>query len=874
MAIAIGRDLEIDTYKMKSRNSNKLNNHHKCTSSKRNEHATVYNNNKAEAFLSKGAQVIVRMRGLPFSCTSKQVVDFFAATITTSKPPIVLYRSAKYQDSSSSSNIYSNNNNNSNNNSDCNRSNDQASQVGAHSQSLAAGAPPKQRVLKPCQVFGAEEGVLFVRNCEDKPTGDAFVLFASDEDAQRALAKHHEHIGARYVELFRSSIYEVQQVLSISATSDSQSSIAVHGVSSSRAASSPFTQQVRAPLGAARPAPPKNQQRPSGVPEQTVQRDSQATYAQVATVAAEVTTVATKKPAEAPPEAHRDQRLVQEETGQETGLGADSAPAKLAKDKLKDQNGTQIEAETDSSDTGRNSSLSKLESPTESPKVASQRPASSVAGNSPECPAEAPLPAQCGPSSESSSSGHSSAPSSPASSRGPPEEAAAKGAPRGLSCGSSAGSTSSSYARSQAHPLRRHHNHSQQQQHFRPLQGAVPTTVCGAAKSLHYGPPASLLQAPFAHMQAAPVAGGPHLHEQAAYADPQLHQQAALAHQHHFQPPHPAAYMHHQQANEPHLGYGHGPPAAPHISHAVYYQPASQLGTYGQQQAAFLGATYAPAGLPVGAPDELVSSERDCLRLRGLPFEAQVEHVLAFLAKHRDQILFQGVHMVYNSHGRPTGEAIVQMRSARAAAAAAQDTNKRDMRLGKKERYIEVAASSLAELENCLGYGISAAFAASRSYSTAAAAAHKHPAAPPTCESVPREPAAHEGARLQDGERARSPSPPSPEVASGAENSHSDSGSSDSGLGSRAAHTPTPAAEPAARAAPPAACAAPHDPAAGYYYHAPLVYYYPPAAAACAAGGCAPAAHALAACGPAHSSPVLMQQVLCHHAAHPQQVYQ
>lgn len=33
--------------------------------------------NEAQAFLSKGAQVIIRMRGLPYDCTAKQVVSEF-----------------------------------------------------------------------------------------------------------------------------------------------------------------------------------------------------------------------------------------------------------------------------------------------------------------------------------------------------------------------------------------------------------------------------------------------------------------------------------------------------------------------------------------------------------------------------------------------------------------------------------------------------------------------------------------------------------------------------------------------------------------------------------------------------------------------------
>lgn len=35
----------------------------------------IGNNNEAQAFLSRGGQVIVRMRGLPYDCTPKQVVS-------------------------------------------------------------------------------------------------------------------------------------------------------------------------------------------------------------------------------------------------------------------------------------------------------------------------------------------------------------------------------------------------------------------------------------------------------------------------------------------------------------------------------------------------------------------------------------------------------------------------------------------------------------------------------------------------------------------------------------------------------------------------------------------------------------------------------
>ena len=57
-------------------------------------------------------------------------------------------------------------------------------------------------------------------------------------------------------------------------------------------------------------------------------------------------------------------------------------------------------------------------------------------------------------------------------------------------------------------------------------------------------------------------------------------------------------------------------------------------------------------------PQQIITSgtRKDCIRLRGLPYEAQVENILEFLGDHAKNIVYQGVHMVYNaqvshSHG-------------------------------------------------------------------------------------------------------------------------------------------------------------------------------------------------------------------------------
>ncbi|VDM33109.1 unnamed protein product [Hydatigera taeniaeformis] len=64
-----------------------------------------------------------------------------------------------------------------------------------------------------CQVQFGREGILFVNRRDGRATGDAFVMFATDTEAERALTNHRQHIGNRYIELFRSTPAEVNQVM-------------------------------------------------------------------------------------------------------------------------------------------------------------------------------------------------------------------------------------------------------------------------------------------------------------------------------------------------------------------------------------------------------------------------------------------------------------------------------------------------------------------------------------------------------------------------------------------------------------------------------------------------------------------------------------
>ncbi|KAH0814343.1 hypothetical protein GEV33_008448 [Tenebrio molitor] len=144
--------------------------------------------------------------------------------------------------------------------------------------------------------------------------------------------------------------------------------------------------------------------------------------------------------------------------------------------------------------------------------------------------------------------------------------------------------------------------------------------------------------------------------------------------------------------------------------------------------------TYEPEPLPPLIPhmpllpQHFITSgtKKECIRLRGLPYEAQVEHILEFLGDYAKNIIFQGVHMVYNaqvsdgggrrrelmvgvcSQGQPSGEAFIQMDSEQSACITAQQKHHRYMIFGKKQRYIEVFQCSGEDMNLVLTGGIPA----------------------------------------------------------------------------------------------------------------------------------------------------------------------
>ncbi|XP_013191763.1 RNA-binding protein fusilli isoform X2 [Amyelois transitella] len=115
--------------------------------------------------------------------------------------------------------------------------------------------------------------------------------------------------------------------------------------------------------------------------------------------------------------------------------------------------------------------------------------------------------------------------------------------------------------------------------------------------------------------------------------------------------------------------------------------------------------------VPVLLPQHVITSgtAKDCVRLRGLPYEAQVEHILTFLDEFAKNIVVQGVHMVYNSQHQPSGEAFIQMDNETSAFLCAQQKHHQYMTFGKKQRYIEVFQCSGDDMSLVLTGGVTPA---------------------------------------------------------------------------------------------------------------------------------------------------------------------
>jgi len=60
------------------------------------------------------------------------------------------------------------------------------------------------RFFKDCDIIGGTNGIYFCHNNRGLPTGEAFIEMERQDDVDRALEKHKEMMGKRYVEVFES----------------------------------------------------------------------------------------------------------------------------------------------------------------------------------------------------------------------------------------------------------------------------------------------------------------------------------------------------------------------------------------------------------------------------------------------------------------------------------------------------------------------------------------------------------------------------------------------------------------------------------------------------------------------------------------------
>lgn len=89
----------------------------------------------------------------------------------------------------------------------------------------------------------------------------------------------------------------------------------------------------------------------------------------------------------------------------------------------------------------------------------------------------------------------------------------------------------------------------------------------------------------------------------------------------------------------------------PHQNHHHHIQAAVAAAAAGAAATSQTQQQHSPTTQMLATQQQLITigTRKDCVRLRGLPYEAQVEHILEFLGEFAKNIVFQGVHMVYNS---------------------------------------------------------------------------------------------------------------------------------------------------------------------------------------------------------------------------------
>ncbi|XP_077998964.1 heterogeneous nuclear ribonucleoprotein H2-like isoform X2 [Glandiceps talaboti] len=81
---------------------------------------------------------------------------------------------------------------------------------------LPWSATPKEvgAFFKGCNIVGGLDGIKFTFTKEGRPSGECFIEFESQEDVSKAVERHNDHMGHRYVEVFSSKKTEMEYVIS------------------------------------------------------------------------------------------------------------------------------------------------------------------------------------------------------------------------------------------------------------------------------------------------------------------------------------------------------------------------------------------------------------------------------------------------------------------------------------------------------------------------------------------------------------------------------------------------------------------------------------------------------------------------------------
>ena len=76
--------------------------------------------------------------------------------------------------------------------------------------------------LSDVNIKNDKQGIHFATGSDGRTTGEAYVELASAADLERALGHHNEHMGRRYIEIFKSTNREMQFMVSRSQHGDEE----------------------------------------------------------------------------------------------------------------------------------------------------------------------------------------------------------------------------------------------------------------------------------------------------------------------------------------------------------------------------------------------------------------------------------------------------------------------------------------------------------------------------------------------------------------------------------------------------------------------------------------------------------------------------